>query len=395
MQGLNRYAQALPEHLNGLQEVLKKILPFTFTHSNQAKLLIDGEGAYRELFKAIEQAKDYVLLQFYIVRNDNVGKTFHDILVKKAQEGVRVYFLYDAWGAHSFAQHYLRSLHRAGVSVSSFHEVKGQWRNRWQLNFRNHRKIVIADGKFAFVGGMNIGDEYAQHKRTPKYWRDTHLALYGPAVQNMQLSFCEDWYWAQRTTLLLNWEVTAQANAKGAVLVLPTGPDKQLQTGVLLITQLINMAKKRLWIATPYFVPDQTILTALELAVLRGVDVRILLPNKADHYLVYWCSFSFYEEMQDSGIQFYRYLPGFMHQKVILVDDDLSSVGTINLDNRSLFINFEITALMVGADFASQVSTMLTEDFKNSNKVKLEEYVNQPYWFKLVARLSRLLAPLL
>lgn len=389
------YAQPLSAALKPLQQVLTNINGIDFTHSNEVRLLIDGQATYDELFGFIDKAKHYILLQFYIVRNDGIGRVLKDLLIKKARLGVKIYFLYDEWGAHSFTRRYVQRLRKAGVAVSSFHDVKKTFRNRLQLNFRNHRKIAIIDGECAFVGGINIGEEYLSHKQQFYPWRDTHLILQGPAVQNMQLSFCEDWYWAQSTALDLCWEIKPSTRANDTVLIMPTGPDRQLQTGALLITQLVNIAKHRLWLTTPYFIPDQTVVTALQLAVLRGVDVRILLPNYADHRVVYWCSLSFYNEMQEAGVKLYRFINGFMHQKVILVDEELATVGTVNLDNRSLYINFEITALVAKREFAKQVASMLNEDFKHAIQVNLEDYNKRSYGFKLLVRLSRLLAPLL
>jgi cardiolipin synthase len=379
-----------------LNPLMKNMSDLTFTKGNHIRLLINGGDTYAEIFQAIEKAQHYILLQYYIVRNDRLGRKLKTLLLKKAAQGLSIYFLYDAWGSKPFFHQYVRQLRKAGVHVASFQEAKGSWRNRWQINFRNHRKIVIVDGFICFTGGINLGEEYLA-KRLPKAWRDTHLRLQGPTVQHMQLSFCEDWYWADRTTLNLNWHVTnTNPDSIGQLaLVVPTGPERSLQTAALLITQLINLAKQRLWIATPYFVPDRTILTALQLAVLRGVEVKILLPNSADHWLVYACSFSFYTELQDAGIQFYRYQKGFMHQKVILIDDELSSIGTINLDNRSLYINFELTALVVDRLFAQQVETMLEKDFSQAKSVELKDYAKMPFWFKLWVGFSRLFAPLL
>jgi cardiolipin synthase len=385
----------LNKDLSVLNEVMHNMSHLAFTKGNHIRLLINGEETYKEIFKAIEQAQDYILLQYYIVRNDRVSHLLKDLLLQKAQQGVRVYFLYDTWGSHAFFYHYMHQLRRAGVQVASFQKAKGSWRNRWQLNFRNHRKIVIVDGEVGFTGGINLGAEYLI-KRSRHFWRDTHLLLEGPTVQHMQHSFCEDWFWAERNTLKLNWSFkSATLSEKSIALVVPTGPEKSLQTAALLITQLINLAKKRLWIATPYFVPDRTILTALQLAVLRGVEVKILLPHFADHWLVYYCSFSFYNELEDSGIQFYRYQKGFMHQKVILIDEEVSNIGSINLDNRSLYINFEITALVIDKFFAEKVESMLTEDFSNAKIVQLKDYHKKPFWFKLGVGFARLFAPLL
>lgn len=394
LQDSKLYECSLSSTFSSLEKTLKEISFAGFTQSNHLELLLNGDSTYEALLDAIEKAEHYILLQFYIVRNDRIGQLFKKALLRKAKQGVQIYFLYDEWGAHAFFHQHLKALRKAGIRVSSFHDPKADWRNRFRLNFRNHRKVVVVDGKYGFVGGVNIGVEYLRRGK-PVGWRDTHLALQGPAVQHLQFAFCEDWYWAQREMLNLNWEAFSHENTDESVMILPTGPEKALQTGVLFMVTLINTAKKRLWMASPYFVPDKTIMNALQLAVLRGVEVKILLPSVADHWLVYACSFSFYEEMIHAGVQLYRYNPGFMHQKVVLVDEALSSIGTMNLDNRSLYINFEMTALVVGKEFNRRVQHSLNQDFEESTQVSLEDYLQSPYWFKLATRLTRLLSPLL
>ncbi len=393
-QDIATFNQDLPHPLVSFQTVIKNLTGSHFTHSNSVQLLIDGKQTYQVVFDAIQKAKDYILLQFYIVRSDHIGQIFKEILIKKARQGVRIYFLYDAWGSHSLKKLYLRSLSQAGIHVSALHDASNTLRSRLQLNFRNHKKIVIVDGESAYIGGLNIGEEYLGRLRKFGPWRDTHLELKGPMVQSIQLSFCADWYWAQRAVLNLNWQITP-APANQSVMVLSCGPDLPLPVGALAITQIINTACERLWIASPYFVPDQNIMSALQLAVLRGVDVRILLPNRADHFLVYMCSFSFYNEMQAAGIKLYRYTEGFMHQKVILVDESLASVGTINLDNRSLYLNFEMNALVSDPIFIKQVCSMLEQDFAHAYQVNLGDFHKFSYFFKVAARLSRLVAPIL
>ena len=214
----------------------------------------------------------------------------------------------------------------AGIATSAFHTTKGKT-NRFQLNFRNHRKIVVVDGKIAYLGGHNVGDEYLG--KHPKFgaWRDTHVRIEGPAVQFIQFSFVEDWYWATKGIPELNWEPCKAADGGEDTLVIASGPADSLETCGLMFVQAINQARERVWIASPYFVPERGIMAALKLAVLRGVDVRIMLPGKADHKLVYWSSFSFISEAEPVGVKFYRYKEGFMHQKVVLVDDDFANIG--------------------------------------------------------------------
>jgi cardiolipin synthase len=282
----------------------------------------------------------------------------------------------------------------AGVVTSPFHTTKGR-ANRFQLNFRNHRKIVVIDGQIAYVGGHNVGIEYLG--QNPKFgdWRDTHVKIEGPVVKEIQVCFVEDWHWATNGMPDLKWELQEKPVGDEDTLMIATGPADRLETCGLMFVQAINDARERVWIASPYFVPDLQILSALKLAALRGVDVRILLPEKPDHRTVYLASFSYYQNTLPLGIKLYRYTAGFMHQKVFLVDSAYAAVGTANLDNRSFRLNFEITILNYAPDFIEDVEHMLTADFDCSRLVAIEDYTQKSFFFKLAVRSARLLAPIL
>ena len=282
----------------------------------------------------------------------------------------------------------------AGIEVYNFHTRKGP-SNRFQINFRNHRKIVVVDGHTAWVGGHNVGDEYLG--LSPKFgkWRDTHVRIVGPAVKAVQLVFLEDYHWASDKNIELDWNPEPGGKGDNEVLIVPSGPADSLDTAALMYAHAIHTAQERVWIASPYFVPDEAVMTALQLAGLRGVDVRILIPVKPDFMLVYLAAFSYFPDAKKTGVKIYRYRDGFMHQKVMLVDDAVASIGTINFDNRAFRLNFEITALIMNSDFAFQVEQMLLEDFARSAPVRVEDYTDKPFWFKLAVRFARLTAPLL
>jgi cardiolipin synthase len=333
-------------------------------------------------------------VQFFIVKDDAVGLDLQSKLIRKAKENVKIFFLYDEIGSHKLPASYLREMQIAGIVTSAFHSTRGKT-NRFQLNFRNHRKIVVVDGKIAYVGGHNVGDEYLG--RHPKFgpWRDTHVKVEGPVVQAIQFCFIEDWYWATKEIPELNWELNKAAEGREDVLMIASGPADRLETCGLMFVQAINAARERVWIASPYFVPDLQILSALKLAVLKGVDVRILLPEKADHRTVYLSSFSYYENTLPLGIKIYRYTAGFMHQKVFLIDSFCAAVGTANLNNRSFRLNFEITLINYDAYFIKEVEDMLSNDFSRSRPVTMEDYAQRSFFFKLAVRSARLLAPIL
>lgn len=379
------------ESVSKLAKVLKK-LPFIC--GNESELLIDGKETFSAILEAISSATDYILIQFYIVRYDLVGKEFKSALIAKAKQGVRVYFIYDEIGSRKLPKKYLNELQQNGIFVTAFKSTKGKG-NRFQINFRNHRKIVVIDGKQAFIGGLNIGEEYEGKKPPLSPWRDTHLRMRGPAVQCIQIAFLKDWYWAVRKIPEVCWQVEPVLDKNEIALILPTGPGDGIPACTLFLVSIINAARKRLWITTPYFVPNESVMTALKLAALRGVEVRILLPDRADHLLVYLASFSYADEMQKIGVKVYRYRAGFLHEKVILIDRMMASVGTINLDNRSLELNFEIAAFIVHSRFVRQVEKMLHTDFEASSLVHGSEYHEKPFWFKLAVRVARLLSPIL
>jgi cardiolipin synthase len=224
-------------------------------------------------------------------------------------------------------------------------------------------------------------------------WRDTHVELRGPAVQCVQLAFAEDWYWVHRVVPDVNWTPTLEPDSDMRVLVVPTSPADELEAAELLFTHIANCARERLWIATPYFVPDEQMLGALQLAALRGVDVRVIIPERNDARLVWLSAFSYYNDVLPAGIKVYRHQPGFMHQKVV-VSDELACVGTANIDNRSFRINFEITVVVADEDFAERTAAMLERDMKQSRQVKAGEFEKMPFRFRLLSRAARLLAPI-
>jgi cardiolipin synthase len=265
--------------------------------------------------------------------------------------------------------------------------------NRFQLNFRNHRKIVVVDGWLGFVGGLNVGDEYLGLKPPLAPWRDTHLQLSGPAVLDLQRSFAVDWHWV--TGDLPPMLPARPAQGSVHTLIAATGPADPQETCSLFFTVAINAARRRLWLTTPYFVPDQAVISALRLAVMRGVDVRVLIPSRPDHHTVFLASTLHVYDAINAGIHIYRYQPGFVHQKVILIDDDTASIGSMNLDDRSFRLNFEIAALNVDQAFAGDVERMLVEDFSRAVEVTRDEYRKAPYLRRLAMHVARLFDPIL
>ena len=364
------------------------------TTGNRVDLLINGQQTFDSILQGLHQAEKYILFQFYIIRDDDLGQRLGRIMQDKARTGVKVYLLYDEIGSRPFSRSNLcHQLQLAGVHVAPFNTTQGR-RNRFQLNFRNHRKVVVVDGKYAWIGGHNVGDEYlGLKKRGP--WRDTHTRFQGPAVLGAELCFATDWHWATKRPLDVEWKFKGERKGQSNVLVFPSDPASEYEEAGLMYHQAIVAARQRIWIASPYFVPDHGIVSALQLAALRGVDVRVIIPDEPDGPVVAMANWSYTRDLLPVGVKVYRYQGGFMHQKVLLMDDQVAGVGTANFDNRSFRLNFEITLLVEDAGFAAQVDKMLCEDMQRCRQVTIEEFDQKPAWFPLAMAVARLFSPLL
>lgn len=358
--------------------------------NNRVRLLVDGPAAFEAMFDAIGRARQVLLVQFFILRDDALGQRLAQLLLERAANGVEVFVLYDAIGSHALSARYVEQLRAGGVQVQAF-STSGGTIKRFQLNFRNHRKVVVVDGETGFLGGLNVGVEYLGQKPPLAPWRDTHVELHGPAVACLQESFAEDWFWAARSLPTLR---LPEAYPSEGVLcqVLASGPADKQETCSLFFVEAIHAASERVWITTPYFVPDEAVSAALRLAVLRGVDVRILLPSRPDHRTVFAASSLYAQDAVRAGVRVFRYQPGFLHQKVMLVDRDFASVGSANLDNRSFRLNFEISLITVDEGFAREVEHMLLADFEASQELGLERSGRLQ---QLGMRVARLAAPIL
>lgn len=382
---------ACPSLDAGARAALERLAHTPWTVGNRARLLVDGPATFAAMHEAIDSARSYVLVQFYILRDDDTGRAFRACLLAAAARGVRVHLMYDEIGCASLRDSYLEPLRRAGCAVSGFRTTKGPG-NRFQINFRNHRKIVVCDGQCAFIGGLNVGDEYVGLDRRLGPFRDTHVRIDGPAVQAVQLAWIEDWHWATRSVPAVRWDSPEQPEGH-RILVLPSGPADPFETCHLAFSHLIHAARRRIWIASPYFVPDEGTIAALQLAALRGVDVRIMIPGVSDNPLVSLSMLTFLPDLIPAGMRIYRYTSGFMHHKVILADE-IACVGTANFDNRSFRINFEITALVDGGAFAEDVRTMMQRDFERCQGVPESDYLRKPWIGRAACRLARLMSPI-
>ena len=302
-------------------DAIQKLAEMNLKRANAVELLVDGAATFDSIIAGIAAAREYVLVQFYMIHDDGLGRRLQAALLERARSGVRVFVLYDEIGSKGLPNTYVDALREGGVRVSSFKPTQGRG-NRFQLNFRNHRKMVVVDGVTGWIGGHNVGDEYLGLDPDFSPWRDTHVRLEGPVVIQLQAVIGADWYWATRQLPDLDW--TPQPASGGSdvmAMIVASAPTQRLETAGLMFVSALSGARRRIWLSAPYFVPDEAVMKALELAALRGVDVRILTTGKGDSLPVQLAAFHYMEHRQGLGIRFYAYEPGFLHEQVMLIDD--------------------------------------------------------------------------
>jgi len=367
------------------------------SEDNDVTIFTDGQKKFSNLIQDILEAKHFIHLQYYIIKNDYLGKEVIAALTKKAQEGVKVRVLYDELGSRGLSKKAFAALKEAGGEVEVFFPATLPLINL-RMNYRNHRKLVIIDGCVGYVGGFNVGDEYLGIDPKFGYWRDTHLRITGSAVHSMQTRFILDWNQAShRHDIAYESTLFPPSTSKGTagIQIVTSGPDsehEQIKQGYI---KLIFSAKKSILIQTPYFIPDESLLDALRIACLAGKEVKIMIPNKPDHAFVYWATLSHIGELLKYGAKVYIYDNGFIHAKTIVIDEEISSVGTANIDVRSFRLNFEVTAFLYSAKLSKQLVEAFEHDLTLSYLLTLEEYNKRPSYIRFKESISRLLSPIL
>ncbi|MTI71155.1 MAG: cardiolipin synthase [Firmicutes bacterium] len=365
------------------------------TINNKTKVLTNGKATFKEIKKELRKAKEHIHLEYFIIKNDEIGNEIKDILIQKSKEGLEVRVIYDSVGSWRLGKKFLNDLKVAGVNVGGFLPVFLPGLSR-ELNYRNHRKIIVIDGKIGFIGGINIGDEYLGKDKYLGFWRDTHLKIKGEAVYELQNIFINDWYFSKEETLEgKKYFPKHKYYGEELIQISISGPDTKWESIMQGYFSLINYATERVWITTPYLVPDKSVKMALMTAALSGIDVRIIIPNKADHITAFWASRSNIEELLSAGVKVYKYTNGFIHSKVLLVDDIAASVGTANMDNRSFHINFEVNAFIYDTSVAKRLEEDFNSDLKNSEEFIYDEYKKRSIISKVKESIGKILSPLL
>lgn len=390
-------APPLPPTDSGLElaQLALNLNAFPVSTGNRVQLHHETRKAYADLLAAIERAGHHVHLEYYIVRTDETGQELLHLLTRKAQQGVQVRFLVDGVGSLDLTRRFLHPLIRAGGKVVPFLSVNPV-RSRIQFNMRNHRKITVVDGRVGFTGGMNIGNEYLGKGRYFGEWRDNFLRLEGPAVAGLQRIFAEDWDFTTHEALdgADYYPVVADAG-RDIVQVVEGGPDQVYNTIREIYFAAILAARQRVWIASPYFVPDSGLLDALRLARYRGVQLRLLCLLHPDHFLSFYASRYYWGEMLKLGMEVYQYRPGMMHSKVLMVDGKWAMSGSANLDNRSLHLNFEAGCLLYTAELVTDLESAFLNDLSRSYRLEAADFERRSFFTRLKENACRLLSPIL
>ncbi len=365
------------------------------TVRNKVRVLNNGEEKFPELFDAIRAATESIHLEYYIFERDSIGKELIGLLEEKAAEGVEVRVIYDDVGSWGFKRRHAKALRRAGIEAYPFMPVALPWFTS-RMNYRNHRKIVVIDGRVGFTGGINIAQRYITGTKYGP-WRDTHLRIEGDAVNMLQAIFTTDWYFVSGKQELTDSKYFPKTKIRttSPIQIASSGPDSNWASIMQAYFAAINKARKSIYITTPYFLPNQSILTALKVAALSGIDVRIILPHKSDSKLVAWASRSYVGELLDAGIKVYFYTHGFNHSKFLIIDNTFCSVGSANMDYRSFEDNFEVSAVMYDPRIAASLTRYFLQDIDNSVLITPESWASRSNLHAAYESIARLFSPLL
>ena len=367
------------DHLNTIGEI---------TEDNYVRILLTGEEKFETLFQDILEAKKEIFLQYYIIKDDFLFQKIQELLIKKAAAGVEVRILYDALGSRKIKKKTWTKLQEYGIQVKAFKSPL--WRRKlFGCNYRNHRKLVIIDKYVGYVGGYNLGKEYLGLEKKFGFWRDTHLRIVGSAVHSLREVFLEDW--GEKRI----WEAVMKGQGGCGLQVVTAGPETASPHIRNVYLRLIMAAKEKIWIQTPYFIPDQPVLTALKMALLSGKEVKIMIPCKPDHAFVYWATLFYAGELLEAGAKVYIYENGFLHTKGMIMDEDIYCYGTANMDIRSFHLNYEINVLVYGKDEVKKMVEIYQEDMHFCKEMSLQEYAGRSPVIRLKEQLFRLLSPLL
>lgn len=373
---------------------------------NDIKIYTHGEDCFKDLIAAINSAKKYIHMEYFIFENDDIGNEIMNLLINKVNNGVEVKLIYDGLGCIQVPKNFFQRLQDVGGEVLNFFPPLFS-RFALRTNYRTHRKITLIDGKYGFLGGMNIGDEYLGKDKKIGYWRDTHLRIKGSGVLSLEKEFLINLDFMREQKSLFkrkkkkinnsidNYLHFEKSSGHSDLQVVSSGPDYEepfIKNGIF---KMITGAKKNIYIQTPYFIPDETILNALKIAIMGGIEVNIMIPSKPDHFFVYWATLSYIGDLVNLGAKCYTYNHGFLHSKVVIVDDEICTVGSTNMDIRSFLLNFEINVFVYDPMIALQLKVAFLEDIKNSTLITSKKYKNRNFVIRFKESISKLLSPIM
>ncbi|HKJ43311.1 MAG TPA: cardiolipin synthase [Sunxiuqinia sp.] len=365
------------------------------TDNNEVTILRNGKETYPAIFQAMEDARNHIHLEYYIIDDDELGHQLKDLLVRKARQGIEIRVIYDDVGSWQLPRKYINELTKAGVKIDCFMKVRFPMLTS-RVNYRNHRKIIVVDGEVAFTGGLNIADRYMHGTKKLGPWRDTHIMLKGGAATALQIIFMADWYFVYKE--IFKGEAYFHEFQPGTgklVQIVSSGPDSDWASIGQAYFSSIASATERVYISTPYLIPTTEISLAMKTAALGGIDIRVLLPGHSDGIIPRWSTDSYVEELLEAGVKIYHYQPGFTHSKMIVVDGIFSSVGTANFDFRSLETNFEVNAMVYDGDVATTLEKQFFDDLSQSEELSLEEWQKRNWIRKTKESFARILSPML
>lgn len=375
--------------------------------NNDIKIYKDGTEKFKDLKKELLKAKHHIHLEYYIVNSDEIGEELKDILIKKSLEGVKVRFIIDKVGSSSLKRSYIKDLKKAGVSVVMYSYFLAPLLKiiNTQINYRNHRKIVVIDGQVGFLGGINIGDEYLGKNKKFGYWRDTHLRIKGDFVLALQAVFLDDFITIEKANNSYTFydkefdkyfPENTLTKEKVLMQLVKSGPDSTFPAIMQSILKMIMTARENIYITTPYFVPPSSLMEAIKIASLSGVDVKIMFPEKSDHFMVNKASRSYLSELMDCGVEVYLYSKdSFIHSKTMTIDGKICTLGTANMDIRSFELNYEINTVIYDKDITNKIDSLFFEDLLKCRHFKLEEYESSHKFDKFIEGVARIFSALL
>ncbi|MCZ4693436.1 cardiolipin synthase [Ancylomarina euxinus] len=365
------------------------------TGHNKVNILNDGEETFTEIYRSLRKAREHIHLEYYIIEDSELASELREILLERARAGVEIRIIYDAVGSWKLSQEYINSLREAGIKIHAFLPVRFPILTS-RINYRNHRKIIVIDGKTAFVGGLNFADRYKYGIPGIGIWRDTHLKIVGEAASSLQIVFLIDWYFVRQEVLLdEKYRPNFKVNELCLIQIVSSGADSDWASILQSYFSAIASAKQNVYISSPYFMPNESILMALKTAAMSGVDVRVLIPKKSDSTMTFYGTLSYIEELLEAGVKIFFYKAGFNHSKIMMVDGIISTVGTANMDIRSFEQNFEVNALVYDENITLELRTRFLEDLEQSDQIDLISWQKRSKAQKLKESMARIFAPLL